>query len=214
MQGARGRGGLEGTLNYWMLSISEENFAVTRTKGFTVQGFGVRQRRKTDRMVKGDRLLFYVRGQRVFPATATIVSTVFEDEELLWTSEQANERFKYRVRINSDFVLPDENSLRVIEIGPRMEYVRRWPPEMWPFALMDELHLLPRKDFEIIEEEMRKVLGRPSPRPPSPDSRPQRGGFNRRGNNRGPRGGRNVQGQGEGAPTAPAPAQAPAPEGA
>lgn len=184
-------------MNYWMLSISEENFKVTREKEFSVQGFGLRQRRKTDRMVKGDRLLYYVRGLRVFPATATIASTVFEDDEPLWTSQQSNEPFKYRVRITPEFVLPDDKHLRVIEIGPRMEYVRRWPPEMWPFALMEELHLLPRKDFEFIEEEMRKLLGRPSPRPPSNDGRPQRGGNNRRGGfNRGPRGGGNPQGQG------------------
>lgn len=188
-----------------MLSVSEENFAVTRAQGFTVQGFGQRQRRKTDRMVKGDRILFYVRGVRVFPATVTIASTVFEDENPLWTSQQPNEQFKYRVRITPDFDLPEDKYLRVIEIGPRMEYVRRWPPEMWPFALMEELHLLPRKDFEFIEEEMRKILGRPSPRPAPADNRPQRGGYNRRGNNRGPRGGRNDQNQETPiAPSAPA----------
>ena len=138
-------------MNYWMLSISEENFEVTRAQGFSVQGFGTRQRRKTDRMVKGDRLLFYVKGSRVFPATATISSPVFEDESPLWTAHQASESFKYRVRISQDFVLPSEKYLRVNQIGPRMEYVRRWPPEMWHYALMDELHLLPRKDYEFIE---------------------------------------------------------------
>ncbi|MDE2802260.1 MAG: EVE domain-containing protein [Chloroflexota bacterium] len=193
-------------MNYWMLSISEENFKVTREQGYTVQGFGVRQRRKTDRMVKGDRILFYVRGQRVFPATATVASTVFEDEEPLWTSSQANERFKYRVRITADFVLPDDKHLRVIEIGPRMEYVRRWPPEMWPFALMEELHLLPRKDFEFIEEEMRKILGRPSPQPISNEGRPQRGVGGRRGGfNRGGRGGGRNNGPGQRAAVGQAP---------
>ena len=192
-------------MNYWMLSISEENFAVTRDKGFTVQGFGLRQRRKTDRMVKGDRLLFYVRGKRVFPATATVASTVFEDDEQLWTSHQGNERYKYRVRINAEYVLPEDKELRVIQIGPRMEYVRRWPPEMWHYALMDELHLLPRKDFELIEEEMRKILGRPAPRPAPSDNRQQRGGNHRRGGNR-PRGNQPSQGgSGNYAPAAPAP---------
>lgn len=179
-------------MNYWMLSISEENFAVTRAQGFTVQGFGQRQRRKTDRMVKGDRILFYIRGLRVFPTTATIASTVFEGEEPLWTARQPNERFKHRVRITADFVLPEDRYLRVIQIGPRMEYVRRWPPEMWPFALMEELHLLPRKDFEFIEEEMRKILGAP-PRPAPSEHRPQREGNARRGNySRGPRHDRNT----------------------
>ncbi len=191
-------------MNYWMLSISEENFAITREKGFTLQGFGQRQRRKTDRMVAGDRLLFYVKGSRVFPATATISSTVFEDEEQLWSSPQSNERFKYRVRIKAEYVLSDEQCLRANQIGPRMEYVRRWPPEMWHYALMDELHLLPRKDFEFIEEEMRKILGRPPVRPAFQGNRQQRSPNNRRGNFRpgGPR--RGPDGQGD--ESAPAPA--------
>ena len=187
-----------------MLSISEDNFEVTRAQGFSVQGFGTRQRRKTDRMVKGDRLLFYVKGPRVFPATVTISSTVFEDDSPLWTAHQPSESFKYRVRISQDFVLPTEKYLRVNQIGPRMEYVRRWPPEMWHYALMDELHLLPRKDFEVIEEEMRKILGRPPAPPQSSENRQQRGGNNRRGNfSRGPRNGQNTPNQG--APVAPAP---------
>ena len=183
-------------MNYWMLSISEDNFDVTRAQGFTVQGFGTRQRRKTDRMVKGDRLLFYVKGPRVFPATVTISSTVFEDDSPLWKAHQPSESFKYRVRISQDFVLPTEKYLLVNQIGPRMEYVRRWPPEMWHYALMDELHLLPRKDFEIIEEEMRKILGRPPAASQSSENRQQRGGDNRRGNySRGPRNGRNAPNQ-------------------
>ena len=141
-----------------MLSMSEEHFDVTRAQGYNVQGFGLRQRRKTDRMVKGDKLLFYVKGIRVFPVAATIISTVFEDEKPLWLSTLPNELYKYRVRTRGDFILRPEQYLQAIQIAPRMEYVRRWPPEMWPHAFFEELHLLPRKDFELIEEEMRKAL--------------------------------------------------------
>jgi len=145
-------------VNYWMLSISEEHFNVTRDEGFKVQGFGIRQRRKTDRMVKGDKLLYYVKGLRVFPVAATIISKVFEDEKPLWLSTQPNELYKYRVRTHADQLLRPDQYLQAIQIAPRMEYVRRWPPEMWPHAFWEELHLLPRKDFELIEDEMRKVL--------------------------------------------------------
>ena len=145
-------------MNYWMLSISEEHYNVTRDQGFRVQGFGIRQRRKTDRMVKGDKLLYYVKGLRVFPVAATIIFTVFEDEKPLWLSTQTNELYKYRVRTRGELILRPDQYLQAIQIGPRMEYVRRWPPEMWPHAFWEELHLLPRKDFELIEDEMRKVL--------------------------------------------------------
>lgn len=145
-------------MNYWMISLSEEHYNVTREQGFRVQGFGIRQRRKTDRMVKGDKLLYYVKGLRVFPVASTIISTVFEDEKPLWLSTQPNELYKYRVRTRGDLILRPDQYLQAIQIAPRMEYVRRWPPEMWPHAFWEELHLLPRKDFELIEEEMRKVL--------------------------------------------------------
>lgn len=145
-------------MNYWMLSLSEEHYNVTREQGFRVQGFGIRQRRKTDRMVKGDKLLYYVKGLRVFPVASTIISTVFEDEKPLWLSTQPNELYKYRVRTRGALILRPDQYLQAIQIAPRMEYVRRWPPEMWPHAFWEELHLLPRKDFELIEEEMRKVL--------------------------------------------------------
>ena len=152
-------------MNYWMLTISEENFNVTRAQGYKIQGFGLRQRRKTDRMVKGDRLLYYVKGLRVFPASATITSTVFEDEKPLWQSDQPNEHYKYRVRTRAELVLRQQQYLQAIQIAPRMEYVRRWPPEMWPHAFLEEVHLLPKKDFDLIEEEMRKVLKGQEPSP-------------------------------------------------
>ena len=112
-----------------MLSITEENFNITRKQGYRIQGFGLRQRRKTDRMVKGDRLLYYVKGLRVFPVAATIISTVFEDEKPLWISSQLNEQYKYRVRMRAECILRPDQYLQANQIGPRMDYVRRWPPE-------------------------------------------------------------------------------------
>ena len=157
-------------MNYWMLSITEENFDVTRTQGYKVQGFGLRQRRKTDRMVKGDKLLYYVKGLRVFPVAATIISTVFEDEKPLWISSQLNEQYKYRVHTRAELILLPDQYIQANQIGPRMEYVRRWPPEMWHHAFLEELHLLPRKDFELIEEEMMKVLRAQGPTKTGPIS--------------------------------------------
>ena len=156
-------------MNYWMVAISEDNFDVSRSQGFKLQGFGLRQRRKTDRMVRGDKLLYYVKGLRVFPVAATIISSVFEDEKPLWKSDQSNELYKFRVRLRADLVLRQQQYLQAIQIAPRMEYVRRWPPEMWPHAFWEELHLLPRKDFELIEEEMRKVLRGDGPIPAAAD---------------------------------------------
>jgi len=44
------------------------------------------------------------------------------------------------------------------EISPRMEYVKKWTPEWWPLAFIGDLHLIPRKDFSLIEDEMKKLI--------------------------------------------------------
>ena len=147
-------------MNYWMLVINPENFAVTKRLKFEVQGFSKRQKRKTDRMSPGDRLLFYVTGWRVFALTATLQSTTFHDTSPLWTSHKTEEIFPHRVSMRLTIMPPEDKLLDALEIGPRLEYVRRWPPDRWPLAFEEELHLLPRRDFELIEGEILRLLGK------------------------------------------------------
>ncbi|MBI4338918.1 MAG: EVE domain-containing protein [Chloroflexi bacterium] len=147
--------------NYWMLVITPENFAVTRSLGYTVQGFTALSRKKAERMEAGDRLLYYLSGAQQFAATATVASTIFEEHTPLWRYHKEGEDFAYRIQIKPEVVLDDPASfLDAREIGPRMEYVKRWVPETWPLAFVGELHLIPRKDFSLVEEEMRKVANR------------------------------------------------------
>jgi len=147
-------------LNYWMLTITPGNYAVTRDQGLRVQGFGQRQRRKTERMSPGDRLMYYVRQDQVFPLAATITSKAFEDRSPLWHGPHPDELFMYRVRIRPDADLSEGGYIEAADIAPRLEYLRRWPPEMWPHAFQGELHLLPRRDFDLLESEMRRLLHR------------------------------------------------------
>lgn len=147
-------------MNFWLLAITPENYEVTRRLGFTVQGFARRNRRKVERMEPGDRLVFYVLSRRVFPATATLTGRGFEDHTPLWTSPWPGEDFPYRVPIKPDLVLPEGKELDTLQFAFRLEYVRRWVPEEWPLAfLQGDLHLIARKDFELIENEMRRALG-------------------------------------------------------
>lgn len=162
-------------MNYWMLTISEDNFAVTRRQGWRVQGFTRSQRRKTDRMQQGDRLLLYVREPRGFGLTATITSTSFQDEKELWRSHEADEKFPYRVRIRPEIELRDGQYAEAMDLAPRLEYLRRWPPERWPLAFVGELHLLPRRDFELIEGELQRMTGGRTPRPYQAKRRRPRG---------------------------------------
>ena len=53
------------------------------------------------------------------------------------------------------------------QLAPRLDYVRKWPPENWHIAFaQSNLHILPKKDFVLVEEEMRRIKVNGSKRHP------------------------------------------------
>jgi len=150
--------------NFWMIACNEENFRITRDLGFTIQGLKAQHRRKVQRIEPGDRILFYVYGIRRFPATATATSSYLEDSSPTWQKEGSAD-WPYRVHIKPEVVLDQNQYIDANLLAPRLEYIRRWPPEDWYLAFQGNLHLLPKGDFFLIEEEMKKLkFGRDYPR--------------------------------------------------
>ena len=143
---------------YWMVASTLENFRITQSMGFTLQGLMSRQRRKAQRMEPGDRLVYYITGVQRFGATATVTSQCFEDHDPIWKSNGRPDDYPWRVNVEANAVLEDPSFLDAREIGPRMEYVKRWPPEYWPLAFQGNLHILPKSDFELLEQEMTKIV--------------------------------------------------------
>ncbi len=144
--------------NYWMLVTTPENYRITRDHDFTVQGVKAALRKRAERMEVGDRLLYYLSGSQRFAATVTITSTYFEEHTLLWTARSEGEDYPYRVHIEPAVVLEEEKFLDAKQIGPRMEYIKKWAPERWPLAFIGDLHIIPKNDFSFIEEEMKKIV--------------------------------------------------------
>ena len=142
---------------YWLLSSTEENFQATRDLGFSVQGVDTKQRRMAVRMAEEDRMIFYISDRRAFAASTTLMSNHFEDHELIWKSHGAAEDFPHRVKMHADVVVEEESWVDAMQIGPRLEYVRKWPPEMWPLALVGTLHIIPQRDFTMLEEELKRA---------------------------------------------------------
>ena len=143
---------------YWMLVISPENFLLTRERGLTIQGLQTTLQRKAERVEAGDRMLFYLSGAKRFAATVTVTSKFFEDHSPVWKGHKENEDFPYRVHMEPAVILEEDEFLDVLHIGPRMEYVKKWVPEWWHLAFQGDLHIIPRRDFSLIEEEMKKVV--------------------------------------------------------
>ena len=100
---------------------------------------------------------FYVTGLRKWTATATVTSRYFEDHSPLWATNSRGEVYPYRVRLAPDIVLDEMNYIDALILAPRLDYVKRWAPEDWPLAFHDKLHLLPQRDFRLIEGEMKRV---------------------------------------------------------
>lgn len=151
-----------------MFVESQENFEIIRDLGVTLFGMGRRFRRRAERMSPNDRVLFYVTGLRKWPATATIASECFEDDSPLFKSNVDGEHFPFRIKLTPDIVLDEQDYIDALLLAPRLDYVKRWPAEDWPLAFFDRLHLLPQKDFRLIEGEMRRIKNR-KPRDAAPD---------------------------------------------
>ena len=137
---------------YWMIVTESDNFKITKEKNFDIQGIDFPNRKKAQRMIKNDRILYYVKESRSFFATATVLSDYFEDDSKIWVHHNPDEKFIYRVNLKSNILV--EEGIDAKYLAPSMEYVKKWPPEMWEMAFFGMLHIIPQKDFRHIESEL------------------------------------------------------------
>lgn len=144
--------------NFWMVVQKLDDFEITRDLGFTVHGMKGRQRRRAQRMEPDDSILFYVSGIKKWTAIAVITSRYYEDPTPIWNpADQGREVYPYRVKLRPQIVMAEDLYIDALALAPRLDYLKRWPAERWPLAFMDTLHLLPQKDFRLIEAEMKRI---------------------------------------------------------
>jgi hypothetical protein len=145
--------------SHWLITLSPENYAITRGMGFSLLGLRSRHRKKAERVALGDRVLYYVLEERVIPATATVTSAYFEDRHAVWVNrERRDDPFPYRVHIQPNIVLEPGEGLDAEALAPRLLYLKRWPPEQWYLALQGDVHLLSAQDFLLVEREMQRIV--------------------------------------------------------
>jgi hypothetical protein len=140
---------------YWIVVGSIDNFRKTAELGFTLQGLKSRHRKKAERMRPGDKLAWYVTGFKAFAGVATITSLYFESHDRIWQSgdpKKAAEDYPFRVRIEPDVVLPEEDFLPAEGVARRMSYVAKWPAENWTLAFQGNVHEIGEADFRLIRE--------------------------------------------------------------
>ena len=144
--------------SHWLITLSPENYAITRQTRFTLLGLRSRHRKKAERVAVGDRVLYYVLNERLFPATVSVTSAYFEDRRPLWVNnERRDDPFPYRVHTQPNLVLEPGEGLDAAAIAPRLLYLKRWAPEQWYLALQGDVHLLSSQDFQLVEREMDRI---------------------------------------------------------
>ena len=143
--------------NYWMLAVAPDYFDVVRQRDFGVLGLTRAHKKRVQRMEPGDRVLYFVTGKLVFPATATIVAPYTEDDTPLFPPGFGGELYTYRVKTKPNQVLDDDHQIDARLIAPRMDHARKWPPELWPLAFEGLLHLVPKTDFLLLESEIKRA---------------------------------------------------------
>ena len=137
-----------------MINTQRENFEITRERDFDLIGVDAPNSRKASQMAKGDRLVFYIRDDRKFAATATVAGKSFRDGSPIWKHHSKRERFNNRVNIKLDALPSEDDWVDARQLGPTLEYVRRWPPEMWDLAFFGMVHILSKRDFDLLEGEL------------------------------------------------------------
>ncbi len=140
-----------------MINTTRENFDITRERGFDLLGIDSSNGRKASQMAEGDRLVFYVGNDRRFAAVATVTGKSFQNGAPIWKHHSPRERFRNRVSIELDVLPPDDKWVDAMQVGPTLEYVKRWPPEMWNLALFGMVHIISKRDFDLLERELRRL---------------------------------------------------------
>ena len=142
----------------WLINAPRSYFDAVRERGLDLVGIDTANARKSRQMAPEDDLVFYVQESRTFVATARVTSRMFEGHEEIWTHPtHPKERYVSRVHISPSLVATDASQeVAGLQVGPTLEYVKRWPPEWWHLALFGMVHVLSQRDFDLLETELKR----------------------------------------------------------
>lgn len=138
---------------YWIVVGSPGNFAKTAEYGFTVQGLKSRHRKKAERMKRGDKIVYYITGQKAFAGIVTIESPYFESHETIWVSsdpKKAAEDYPFRVKISPDVILSLDEAIPAEPLARQMQYAAKWPEKNWTLAFQGNVHEVGAGDYQLI----------------------------------------------------------------
>jgi hypothetical protein len=146
----------ESSPNYWIIVSSPDNWQRTVDRDFTVHGFKARQRKKSELMRPGDKIVPYITGDKAFGGVLTITSEYYEEHDNpIWVSDgkkSGGEDYPFRVKVEKDVWLDAADRVPAEPIAKLMEYTKRWPEKNWTLAFQGNVHQISEADYKIIRD--------------------------------------------------------------
>ena len=143
---------------YWLVNFSLEDFNLSKKRSFDLLGFTKKDNKLTNKIALNDNVIFYISDLKCFVGTSTVNSKKFYDKKKIWSSDEEEVKFPYRVKLKSTKILPEKKYISGYDVAPSLNYVKRWAPEDWYLALLSPVHIISHSDFEIISHGIENSL--------------------------------------------------------
>ena len=151
-------------MSNWLLVSSPENFERSRAIGFTTTAMKSRHRRKWERVQPGDRVFYYLTGQKAIGGVARVTGAPFESHEKIWGSAaKPLEDYPWRFPTEPVLILDERRAVSAEPLAREMQYTKRWPPENWTLAFQGNVHELDDEDADLIETAVRRAAAEKVP---------------------------------------------------
>lgn len=144
---------------YWMTMTSATNFEIDRKANFPFTGYKERLKKLCSRVEVGDKLVYYITKAHAFGAICTVTSRPYINPTPHWS--ETDEKWPCRLNVRPELILPQDRMLDVMPLVPSLSFITQKQRQSgkWGTAFMGSLKPIPVQDFELIEREMKKMMG-------------------------------------------------------
>ena len=112
-----------------------------------IQYFDIKDKNKISRMKKGDKIIYFLNDKDLFIGISEVKNDNYD--------EINNDLISIKIKKGTHLNL--NNSIDANQIGPSLEYVKRWAPEKWKLSLFGKLHIISQNDFNFIQSCIKKI---------------------------------------------------------
>ena len=133
---------------YWLINLKSDEY-IKNSSNKRNQIFMDKDKKKVSRMSNGDKLIYYIGDKNCFVGISEIKSDTPE--------ELTNKNLSIKVKKSNHLNI--NNSVDGDQIGPSLDYVKRWAPERWRLAMVGSLHIVSQNDYNLINSSIKSHLG-------------------------------------------------------